>query len=453
MVTVIKDNPNRKANIAILIPPHLFFIDAFKSILEHLPNAEYVLDFTAVVRQDTYPNFYKEVLRKRLQDDRIHWRDLEQSDREPSEFFDKYALLVAPFYAGLIAAPYNNNKKKVKVDYGTAKNSWGFGLPNAHFDLLLCPGPYAARHLSIYSGKIMPIGEPKLDGLYENRKTKEQIIGDHKLKLDLDKKTILYQPTWGTLSSLTIAVPALISISDRYNIVLKAHHVAMLYEPTEFDAIRGSSISLISDEVCIADALTLADIVISDNSSSIFDAVAAEKPLILIDTIDEKEDFYVERPFYGYLGNKLLGVGTNRESIEQMIKMSDKQIAPVLKVKYGCKAIDGADLEQALLRLDNADHRERRAVLLQELYAYRDGNAGKRAAEEICKLLIQNSARDQNLERLVDEFEHRVRTTAISNERAKREKNIQKLEWLESIKQMSYGEKMRSLVTLIREYF
>ncbi len=451
----IRDNPNPKGNVAILISPYIFFVHAFRMVLEHLPNAEFVPDFSSPVKGESYPEFAKEELRQYLKREGLFWRDLTISDRTPAEFFDKYAVLVTHMYShgALISQPYNKTKRKVRISYGNAKESWTFGLPNAYFDLILCSGTYAQKKLSLYSAKVVPIGEPKLDIFFKAPKNKDQIIQEFNIPINPNMKTILYLPTWGSLSSLSIAVSSLVALTDRYNVIVKLHHVTRVFDPQDIAHVQGSSLIQLDGGASITDALQLADIVISDNSGGIFDAIATEKSLVLIDTIGEDEDFFVERPFYGFVGGRPGGVATHANSLEQAIKKADKQIAPVVTVPFGRKSLDSRDLENAIQQAGGSPYSERREALLEELYSYRDGESGKRAAHHITELLYDESERDKTMERLVDEFEQRVRKGVTEYLKTIEEKKYLKINELEKVKNLPYAQRARALRKIINEYF
>jgi UDP-N-acetylglucosamine 2-epimerase len=218
----------------------------------------------------------------------------------PGEFFDKYAVLVALNNVGYMEHPCNSNKKKVRIFYGPAKEGWAYGLGNAFFDLILCPGYYSQEKLTkFYSAKVVPVGEPKLDALYQNGFLSEE-AKEIDLALDKNKKTILYMPTWGALSSSKIVVPSLLKLLPNYNIIVKIHHITNMFSPEEMKYLDNNRFIIIKELVPVTDALKLADVVISDSSSSIFGAMVAGKGLVLIDTIKGDEKFFTEASFLAH---------------------------------------------------------------------------------------------------------------------------------------------------------
>lgn len=414
-----KDNPNLKANIAILCT-YKFFFYSFLSTYKHLSkiaNVEFVLDFTAKPRGSMYPEKYKDSFRRILMESGVYFRDIEACDLLPGEFFDKYSILVGSNMVGYLNHACNKNKRKVRVMYGLAKDGWAYGLYNAYFDLILCAGPYAHKRLStLYSASIVSVGEPKLDSLYEEgfiSKKAEEIFAT----LSKDKKVLLYMPTFGVLSSTKVTLPALVDLLQDYTIVIKLHHMTKLFSPEEMKYFEDPRFVVIDESVPVTDVLKLSDIVISDNSGSIFDALVAKKGLVLIDSIKNKESFFTESPFFLYQSNNdVAGTVTSEESLEQIIKKEG--VAPVVGVGYK-KYLEAGDLRLAIESAKNENYVSLQQKLVSSLYSHLDGDAGLRSANEIASLVGKTVSRDKTLERYVEEFSKRIiLENSYSNEEA-----------------------------------
>jgi hypothetical protein len=441
------DRPNPRANIAILCQ-YLFFFHAYKSIYEHLPEAEFVLDFSSTPGGADYPNEYKEKCQAYLTQAGVYWRDMETSGLETGEFFDKYAVLVGANREGYMRHACNNNKRKVRVMYGAAKESWSFGLHNAYFDLILCAGEYAAKNLELYRTKVVPIGEPKLDMLYNGGESKKEIASRAGITLDEDKQTILFLPTWGSLSSFGIVIPALINIASEFNVIVRPHHVTAVFAPDELNILSGTGLLRLDETTPITDALKLADVVVSDNSSSIFDAIVAGKKLVLIDTIGESSDeFFLEAPFFVLHNEKMGGAPTSANSIEQIIKKEGSQIAPTLRSRYkSVIPISSQALRKAISEAENEIYRNRQQAMLPELFSFMDGFAGKRAAKEINDLVSDSIERDRTIERYVDDLEQRF----SAGMKYRNDENEKLLTKLEAIKRLPYLQRIQ---VIAQEYF
>jgi hypothetical protein len=125
---------NLNAKVAILCP-HIFFAYAFKGILEHYSDAEFVPDFVSTLG-GTYSEVSKGKIRAWFAASGLPWRDVELTGLSAEEFFSKYKAVVAPHYEGWVKKSAVKKLKKVRVFYGTAKDIWGFALWNAYFDLI-----------------------------------------------------------------------------------------------------------------------------------------------------------------------------------------------------------------------------------------------------------------------------------------------------------------------------
>lgn len=128
------------------------------------------------------------------------------------------------------------------------------------------------------------VGNPRFDPYFEGRLDPE-ITERLKENLDRDKKTILYLPTWGDLSTADDFSCSFRQLAKDYNVIVRQHHLAN---------IRGRESSLFSIPG-IVDAnsfpsvldigvylLKITDVVVSDMSGAIFDALYCRKPVVLI---------------------------------------------------------------------------------------------------------------------------------------------------------------------------
>jgi len=123
------------------------------------------------------------------------------------------------------------------------------------------------------------IGNPRWDD-WQNREFQR----DSKSRLDAilnpDLKTIVYAPTWGDLSSTRDWIDYVIALGRNYNVIVKAHHNSVRdgeINPTTFP----KNVHYLPNEDLFA-VMTVADLVISDVSGAIFDAVLCNIPVALI---------------------------------------------------------------------------------------------------------------------------------------------------------------------------
>ncbi len=90
-------------------------------------------------------------------------------------------------------------------------------------------------------------------------------------------------PTWGDLSSVDLYMNSILSLSSKYNLLIKVHHNTDILEKNRVTMKNSKQIHFFGANTDALDLLSLADIVISDYSGAIFDAIYCDKPVILCD--------------------------------------------------------------------------------------------------------------------------------------------------------------------------
>lgn len=445
-----EDNPNPRASVAILCP-YLFFAHAFESILRHCPDAEIVPDFTSKPGMYEYPPAIKERFKRTLAEKKLPWRDLESSGLTPGEFFSKYGTVVAPNYVGWAQHPVTERHHKMRVFYGGAKDLWIFGLPNVFFDSICTPGPFFTATLTRLYGnqgiRMLTTGEPKLDALASLTKEMARTA----LDITDSRPVVLVASTWGSLSVLKRVATALEGITDDFDVVLKVHHMVEAYEPETLALFKGSKIRLITEEVPIATALAAADVVISDSSGAIFDAVLADKPVLLLDVVGtQATSFYTETPFYGFREGRPVGVPTSPTSLDQLVKDPSYAIGPVLEVMALQGGVQlGAELHALLSSPER--WKQGRALFKTNYFLPVDGNAGLRVAEEIARIRtrsVEEIAEEKGsmMRLLVRDYKERIKTES-QDPQLLRDYALLKaqLDRFAHIKQLPYSKRMKAL--------
>ena len=186
--------------------------------------------------------------------------------------------------------------KIVMLQYGYAKEVHNYGTWRALADLTLTYGDYATNKIS-YFCPTATTGNPRYELWHEeefHNKSKEK----YSHLLDKSRKTLLYMPTWGDLSSVDIFFKSVLELSDRYNLLIKLHHNTAILEKTRIGMKKNKYIHYFGATDDALELLSITDIVLSDYSGAIFDAIYCDKPLILLDlpesTLDnvEKVDKY-----------------------------------------------------------------------------------------------------------------------------------------------------------------
>jgi len=272
----------------------------------------------------------------------------------------KYDCMVSPYYSVWLQGIAS---KHVRAMYGLAKEIWNFAWWNVFYDKILCYGDYDYSRLNIYDNCVI-VGNPKFDYWF-----KKQIPNFNKVKETFDleegKLTILYAPTYGNMSSIDDWIEEINDLQKYYNVIVKLHHGTALRESEKSrrEYIKKNFKNVTSSQHDLFTILKLSQLVITDNSGIIFDAMLAGKNILLLNPASQNS---IEESY----GQQFL-----RKHLIQLNKGSDLR-------KY----------------IDNKELFDKQKTIIEkfksELNKYTDGNSGKRAAEEILKLLEDEKAND-----------------------------------------------------------
>lgn len=181
----------------------------------------------------------------------------------------KYKILLEPYPFMNIKAKY-----KIKYRYGTlsAKPNIVYGNPQNYifYDAILCGGTYDANYLSNYS-KTYLTGNMKY------------INFTKKVKKKSNKKILLYLPTYGTCSSLDFIGEYLNNLRKDYYVIAKLHHgtTFLKKEKSRKSKLENSVDELYDLHKDLSELLSIADVVLSDNSGAIFEAMYKEVPVAI----------------------------------------------------------------------------------------------------------------------------------------------------------------------------
>jgi len=316
-------------------PFHYYLFDPVKKLLS---NSNYVL-------VESNPRQYRSA--------REFFRDRHVLDAvENPQVIKDFDVLVCPFLMPLV---YKENQEKifVRMVYGLSKATWNYGWWNMLFDEFLVYGNYDAKILSFY-GPTVKIGNPKFDDWFNGNVEPYPV--------EPNKKTILYLPTYDDLSTLSWVLPVLSKMAENFNVILKTHHGT---NASELKKVF-SRVEILGGDVDILPLLASADVVVSDYSGAIFDAILAEKPLVLAD-IPGAETF----------------PSTTPSSLEHVVR------------NYALHTSDQALLRDYIVQaLEEDPYLEKRKEVAQEWFAVRDGTSGQRAAQAIV-----NAQKDQREEK------------------------------------------------------
>lgn len=205
-------------------------------------------------------------------------------------------------------------KYNIKFLYGIAKESWGYDVYNLNYDFIFTYGQRETEYLKAYSRPI-PVGPLK----FINYKFERNSIykGDRKPR-------ILYMPTYAEYCSIDYLGGELKKINKIFDIKIKLHHGTTFLEP---DRVRiAEDIAETYNHTCDTQELFYwADIILSDVSGAIFDALYCKKRILIFQPVAPKK-----------IDNKYISI--EQELVEKKILPSFSD--PKLIKKYILKNLD-----------------------------------------------------------------------------------------------------------------
>lgn len=184
---------------------------------------------------------------------------------------------------------------KVQVFHGLAGEKKGHFRIRTYFDLYLTQGPYFTKRFKELADKhndfeVQETGWCKLDPLFEGV-TEARLERDRILLEKKRRHLVLYAPTFSP--SLTSAINcqhsiyALTSNPDVY-LLIKFHDLmdAGLVKQYRTFASTQPNVEIVEDRNILR-VLKMADLMISDTSSVVYEFVLLDRPVITIDSISE----------------------------------------------------------------------------------------------------------------------------------------------------------------------
>jgi glycosyltransferase involved in cell wall biosynthesis len=252
---------------------------------------------------------------------------------------------------------------------------------------MLTYGRHSNDAISAFTQSIS-VGNSRFDDFFSNPSALTQ-VSIIKAALDKNKKTILYLPTYGDLCSMDFAAPGITRILNAYNIIIHPHPIAENRQEAQLTRFKETisksdlrkKVMWTDDTTDLVALLSVSDLVITDSGGAIFDALLADKPILLLDFMDEK---YLQNNIEKYLEDashkKSRPLVGPKDFAERFKHEKDLQIGEILK--------DIRDLPSAVERglANRAQYEPQRAKVKEMVFAYSDGTSGRRAAEAIQSL-------------------------------------------------------------------
>ncbi len=286
------------------------------------------------------------------------------------------AAVVAPYYSSIYSF-ISSDILRIRVMYGYAKDAWNYADWNKGFDLILAYGPYSERILSAKAPTVS-IGHPR----YATNPVPARKIASVTGQLlsgwlsSSGRTTLLYCPTWGDLSSFRWFKQAIDTLTEQYRIIIKLHHLTALTGDYELEITDHPHLFVCDETVDLFDLFPVSDAVISDYSGAIFDAMLANKRIVLVNALEESV--------------RDTGI-LNIKKMSNVADLNDKNINAQGSLDIQARAIlpnvtAPSRLSASVndvLKAPVIDYRE----MNHDLYAEKDDQAPRRAYAAICALL------------------------------------------------------------------
>ena len=198
------------------------------------------------------------------------------------------------------AVPHFFRGVKVQVFHGFAGEKKGHFRIRHYFDLYLTQGPFFTREfqrLAKIHGdmEVKETGWPKIDPLFNGTVDTDDL--SRKYQIAAEQKVILYAPTFSPkLTSAPYLIDELEAIGNtevngiRNKILIKFHPL-MSSELLDMyqERFKESTQVYIADEDDLTPFLLLADLMISDTSSAVYEFLMFDKPVITFKTTTSKK--------------------------------------------------------------------------------------------------------------------------------------------------------------------
>ncbi|MES2438531.1 MAG: CDP-glycerol glycerophosphotransferase family protein [Verrucomicrobiota bacterium] len=166
------------------------------------------------------------------------------------------------------------------IQYGYAKEAHNYGDWRSAASLCLAYGDYAAEKLRPMC-PVAVTGNPGLDP-WHNPDFHEAARNKYGKLLDPSKKTVIYAPTWGDLSTTNVYLDEVLALHPEHNVLLKLHHNTDLLEKEKRRHIAANAPIHFGANDNLLDLVSVSDVVLSDYSGAIFDALYCQRPVVLL---------------------------------------------------------------------------------------------------------------------------------------------------------------------------
>lgn len=266
----------------LLHHPELF--NHYRNVWKHLPSNAFEIAVTSGTKK-VYDAIVESCRRYELP-----WRDAAEllCDKR------RYTTLVSSFPSATLGADSSPALTKslgrfsLRFMYGNGKAGWNFRPWNTLYDSILCFGPYQVENLAFCTNTLkVQMGYPRFDSFFNEPLDRTQRLRE--LGLDPARKTVVWLPTWSSLSSIEPFAPALVRLQASYNVIVKPHPFTVTDEPARMQALEPFD-CVIREPIDNVPLFQLADFVVCDYGGSAFGAIYTDRNAVLLDLPNAASD-------------------------------------------------------------------------------------------------------------------------------------------------------------------
>lgn len=252
-------------------------LNHYHAVWQHLPAGSVEVAVTGKTQQDI------DAVIASCQQHQLPWRDA----REMLARKERYTTLVSSFpqhYLRGSDSPYlpkSIGRYNLRFMYANGKAGWNFQPWNRVYDSILCFGPYQAEHLEYCQDTLkIQMGYPRFDRFFNQPLDRPARLAE--LKLDPNCQTVVWLPTWSTLSSIELFAAAVARLQARYNVIVKPHPITITDEPARMRELERFG-CVISEHIDNVELFQLADFLLCDYGGSAFGGIYTDRNVLLLD--------------------------------------------------------------------------------------------------------------------------------------------------------------------------
>jgi hypothetical protein len=177
----------------------------------------------------------------------------------------------------------------VRMMYAVGKAGWNLSWWNRLYDAVLCFGPYHAEALGAFPAAKLQVGYPRFDAFFSLQEERDALL--RRFDCDPERRTVVWLPTWKSLSSVGHYDDVIASLRPRFNVVLKLHPLMASEQPEIIAAVRTLGLNhVIADATDNIPLYVIADWILCDYGGPAFGAIHADRNLLLLNVPGAADD-------------------------------------------------------------------------------------------------------------------------------------------------------------------